>query len=489
MKNIAAIDLGASSGRVFVAKYDGNKIRLELARRFPHNFVTVNNRAYWDYLMLFHEIKEGLAACSHIDSVGIDTWGADFALLDKQGHVLQNPRSYRDLRFSNDNVREAQAMLGGEKWIFENTHRPSHAVNTLYKLYAMKCDEDSALQSADKLLMLPNLFEYLLCGVKHTEYSIASTTQLFNMKNKHWAWPVIDKLGIGRELFTESVDLAGSNLGKVTEEVGKAIGHPNLNVISIAGHDTASAAAAVPSNKHEYTFLSSGTWSLMGICTKEVLCTPEIAVNMISNEGTHDGYYRPTISLEGLWLLQECRRNISKISRDYSFAELTEMAEKTDSCHSFIWVDDFKKSGNYIEKIQEYCRKTNQKVPNTIGEIVRCILESLAMRYRVAYAKLKPYIHWEEVLYMIGGGTQNHLLNQLTADALGIPVVCGSSEASTLGNVIVQLETAGEVRGRTQINDLLGNSFETKRFFPKNKDFFNDYYQKFLELPHNDSKT
>lgn len=486
MKNIAAIDLGASSGRVCIAEFDGNKIRLELVRRFPHNFMTVNGRAYWDYLMLFNEIKEGLAACQQIDSVGIDTWGTDFALLDKQGHVLQNPRSYRDLRFSNDNVREAQAFLGGEEWLFEQTQKPSHEVNTLFKLYAMKNDGDCALHCADKLLMLPNLFEYLLCGVKQTEFSIASTTQLFNMKTKQWAWQIIDKLGIGRELFTQTVDLAGVNLGQVTEEVGKAIGHPNLNVISVAGHDTASAATAVPSEKREYTFLSSGTWSLMGICTNEVLCTPDIAANMISNEGTHDGYYRPTISLEGLWLLQECRRNITKVfGKEYSFAELTEMAENAVSCHSFVFVDDFGKSGNYIEKIQEYCRKTNQKVPSTIGEIVRCILESLAMRYRVAYEKLRPYIHWEEVLYIIGGGTQNNLLNQLTADALGIPVICGASEASTLGNVLVQLEASGEINGRGQMNDLIKNSFETKTFLPKSKAYFDTYYPKYLELINN----
>jgi sugar (pentulose or hexulose) kinase len=378
-------------------------------------------------------------------------------------------------------MEEALEKIGGEEAAFEQTGIASLAYNTLYKLYYMQKSMPSAMQCADKMLLMPNLIEYLFSGVMHTEYSIASTTQLYNMREKVWAKPLIEKLGLSKSLFTE-VDLAGRDLGLLRPDVAKEVGQEKLHIISAPGHDTACAVAAVPAKDEEFTFLSSGTWSLLGISSKKLLEGPSIIRDKISNEGTADGGYRPTVNIIGLWMNQELRRNFAAQGKDYSFVQMTELAAKEKPLQSFIRPDDFMQPGDYPDKIREYCKKTNQPVPETDGALVRCVLESLAMKYRQVYDTLKPFITWEEKLYVVGGGAQNVLLNQFTANALAIPVVAGASEATAVGNVMSQLKALGAYRTREEKCEILAASFGTKEYLPQQKEEWQEAYARFCRL-------
>lgn len=500
-KNVLAFDLGASSGRGMLARFDGEKIVLEEIHRFPHNFSMLNGHAYWNILALMDEMKEGLRKCeSGLYGVGFDTWGVDCGLLTKEGDLVSLPGSYRDPALDDDNMNEAlitlnpkketggstsglleESIRNGEIYTFNQTGIASLAYNTLYKLYYMKKAMPSLLEKTDKILLLPNLIEYFFSGVKHTEYSIASTTQLYNMQEKCWSLPIIDGMGFRRDWFTD-VDLAGRDLGPLRKDVAEEVGQNDLHIISAPGHDTACAVAAVPAKEEEYTFLSSGTWSLMGISSKEMLTGDSIIRDKISNEGTWDGGYRPTVNIIGLWLQQEIRRNFAAAGRDYSFSELAELAAKEKPLQSFIRPDDFMQPGDYPGKIREYCKQTGQPVPETDGALVRCILESLALKYKQTYLSLKPYITWEEKLYIVGGGVQNALLNQFTANALGIPVITGASEATAVGNVMSQLKALGCYSTPQEKCDILAASFDTDTYSPKDNEAWAEAYGRFERL-------
>lgn len=481
-KNVLAFDLGASSGRGMLARFDGRKIILEEIHRFPHNFSTLNGHAYWNILSLMDEMKKGMSLCrEELSGVGFDTWGVDCGFIDREGNLLGLPGSYRDAELDNKNMAEALEKLGGEQYAFSQTGIASLAYNTLYKLYYMKKKMPSILESADKILLMPNLIEYLFSGVMHTEYSIASTTQLYDMRKKIWAKPLIDGIGLSESLFTE-VDLAGRDLGALRPDVAKEVGQEALHIISAPGHDTACAVAAVPAQTEEFTFLSSGTWSLMGIASKTLLEGDAIIRDKISNEGTADGGYRPTVNIIGLWINQELRRNFASQGKDYSFVEMTELAAKEKPLRSFIRPDDFMQPGDYPAKIREYCRQTNQPVPETDGALVRCVLESLALKYRQVYDTLKPFVTWEEKLYIVGGGAQNRLLNQFTANALGIPVVTGASEATAVGNVMSQLKALGAYQTNTEKCEILAASFGTKEFVPQEQEIWQEAYGRFAGL-------
>ena len=383
-KNVLAFDLGASSGRGMLARFDGEKITLEEVHRFPHNFSMLNGHAYWNLLHLMDEMKNGLRKSGKdLSGVGFDTWGVDCGFLSREGDLLAMPGSYRDPGLDDANMREAlialhpngqtgestigaleAAVLDGEKYAFGQTGIASLAYNTIYKLYYMKKHMPSILEQTDTILMMPNLIEYLFSGVKHTEYSIASTSQLYNMEQKCWAKPLLDKLQFDPGWFTE-VDLAGRDLGTLRTDVAKETKQQDLHIISAPGHDTACAVAAVPAEEEQYTFLSSGTWSLMGISSKTMLTGDNIIRDKISNEGTSDGGYRPTVNIIGLWMQQEIRRNFAAEGREYTFPQLAELAAKEKPLQSFIRPDDFMQPGDYPAKIREYCKQTGQPIPQT----------------------------------------------------------------------------------------------------------------------------
>lgn len=481
-KNVLAFDLGASSGRGMLARFDGQKITLEEIHRFPHNFSILQGHAYWNILALMDEMKKGLCLCREpLSGVGFDTWGVDCGMIDREGNLLGLPGSYRDAALDDDNMAEVLEKLGGERYAFEQTGIASLAYNTLYKLYYLKKKMPSLLESADKMLLMPNLIEYLFSGMMHTEYSIASTTQLYDMRKKQWAKPVIDMLDLPERLFTE-VDLAGKDLGALRSDVAAETGQKELHIISAPGHDTACAVAAVPSQTEEFTFLSSGTWSLLGISSKKLLEGEEIIRDKISNEGTADGGYRPTVNIIGLWMNQELRRNFAAQGKQYSFLEMTELAAKEKPLVSFIRPDDFMQPGDYPSKIREYCKQTRQQVPETDGALVRCVLESLALKYRQVYDTLKPFITWEEKIYIVGGGSQNELLNQFTANALGIPVVTGASEATAVGNVMSQLKALGVYQSSAEKCEILAASFRQKEYLPQEQERWQEAYEKYSRL-------
>ena len=481
-KNVLAFDLGASSGRGMLARFDGQKITLEEVHRFPHNFSILNGHAYWNILGLMDEMKKGMSLCKEeLSAVGFDTWGVDCGLLDREGNLLGLPGSYRDIGLDNVNMAEALIKIGGEEYAFEQTGIASLAYNTIYKLYYMKKHMPTVMENASKMLLMPNLIEYLFSGVMHTEYSIASTTQLYDMRRKMWAKPLIEKLGIPERLFTQ-VDLAGRDLGTLRKEVAREVGQEKLRSISAPGHDTACAVAAVPAQTEEFTFLSSGTWSLMGISSKTLLEGKEIIRDKISNEGTADGGYRPTVNIIGLWITQELRRNFATQGKEYSFAEMATLAAKEKPLQCFVRPDDFMQPGDYPVKIREYCKKTGQKIPETDGAVIRCVLESLALKYRQVYDTLKPFITWEEKLYIVGGGIQNELLNQFTANALGIPVITGASEATAVGNVMSQLKALGAYQTNTEKCEILAASFGTREYMPKEQENWQEAYARFCKL-------
>jgi len=478
-ENVLAFDLGASSGRGMLARFDGRKITLEEVHRFPHNFSILNGHAYWNILSLIDEMKKGMRLCKeNLSGVGFDTWGVDCGLIDREGNMLALPGSYRDAALDDANMEEALEKIGGEEYAFQQTGIASLAYNTLYKLYYMQKNMPSIMESADKMLLMPNLIEYFFSGAIHTEYSIASTTQLYDMREKRWAKPLIQKIGLPDKLFTP-VDFAGRDLGLLRGEVAKEVGQERLHIISAPGHDTACAVAAVPAEDEEFTFLSSGTWSLMGISSRKLLEGASIIRDKISNEGTADGGYRPTVNIIGLWINQELRRNFAAQGKNYSFAEMTNLAKKEKPLQSFIRPDDFMQPGDYPAKIREYCKNTGQKIPETDGALVRCVLESLALKYRQVYDTLKPFVTWEEKLYIVGGGSQNELLNQFTANALGIPVITGASEATAAGNVMSQLKALGAYHTREERCEILAASFGTEEFMPKEQDAWQEAYERF----------
>lgn len=481
-KNVVAFDLGASSGRGMLARFDGEKITLEEICRFPHNFTILNGHAYWNILTMYEEIKKGIARCEEdILGIGFDTWGVDCGFLDKEGNLLGFPGSYRDAGLDEVNMNEALKLIGGQKDAFDATGIASLAYNTIYKLYYMQKNMPSLMQQADTLLMMPNLFEYFFSGAKHTEYSIASTTQLYDMQEKKWSEYLITKMRLEPSLFTK-VDFAGTDLGTLRKEIAQETGQKNLHIISAPGHDTACAVAAVPAEDGEYTFLSSGTWSLMGISSKKMLKGDNIIRDKISNEGTADGGYRPTVNIIGLWMQQEIRRNFAAQGRDYSFAEMAELAKKEKPLQSFINPDDFMQPGDYTVKIREYCKETGQPVPQTDGALIRCILESLALKYRQVYESFKPYITWEEKLYVVGGGAQNELLNQFTANALRIPVIAGAGEATAVGNVMAQFKALGVYETNQEKCAILANSFGSKEYLPEEAGAWEEAYERFGRL-------
>lgn len=492
--NVLAFDLGASSGRGMLAKFDGTKITLEEVHRFPHNFSTLNGRAYWNIVSLYEAMKEGMRLCKEpLSGVGFDTWGVDCGMIDREGNLLGMPGSYRDAALDEENMNDVLASLvpeeqdrdkavaTGEKYAFEQTGIASLAYNTLYKLCYLNKAMPEQMAAADKLLFMPNLIEYLFSGVVHSEYSIASTSQLLDMKEKKWASELIRKAGIDPKLLAP-LDYAGKDLGPLRPEIAKEVGQENLHILSVSGHDTACAVAAVPAREEEFTFLSSGTWSLMGISAKTMLTGEQVIRDKISNEGTWDGGYRPTVNIIGLWLNQELRRSFEREGKSYSFAQMNEMAAAEKPLQSFIRPDDFMQPGDYPEKIRAYCEKTGQPVPQTDGALVRCVLESLAMRYRQVYQSLKPYITWEEKLYIVGGGAQNQVLNQFTANALGIPVITGASEATAVGNVMEQLYALGAYKTRAEKCDILAASFETAQYLPQDTGEWDEAYRRFNDL-------
>lgn len=484
-KRVLAFDFGASSGRAIIGCFDGDKITLEEVHRFSNDPVSVGGTVYWDVLRLFYEIKQGIIKAKiagGFDSIGIDTWGVDFGLIDSEGKLMENPVHYRDAR-TVGLVDEAFKTMPKEK-LYGITGIQFMELNTLFQLIALKKYRPWMLERADKMLFMPDLFGYMLTGKMCAEYSIASTSQLIDLDKRTWSKEILDAFGIKESVFAPLVQ-PGTVLGELSKEICEECGVEPVPVISVCGHDTQSAITSVPCEDGDFAFLSSGTWSLFGTeLDKPIVNETSMNIN-ITNEGGFDGSTGFLKNIIGLWLIQESRRQWKREGKEYSYADLEKLALAAEPFKCFIDPDapEFVPHGNIPERVREFCRKTGQYVPETVGEIMRCIYESLAMKYRLTFEKLRECTERDyPVIHVIGGGTKDGLLCQMTANSCDRTVKAGPIEATVMGNVAVQLMSDGSVKNIGQARKIVADSSELKTFEPKDTDKWAGAYEDFLKI-------
>lgn len=484
-KRVLAFDFGASSGRAIIGCFDGDKITLEEVHRFSNDPVSVGGTVYWDVLRLFYEIKQGIIKAKiagGFDSIGIDTWGVDFGLIDSEGKLMENPVHYRDARTAGL-VDEAFKTMPKEK-LYGITGIQFMELNTLFQLISLKKYRPWMLERADKMLFMPDLFGYMLTGKMCAEYSIASTSQLIDLDKRTWSKEILDAFGIKESVFAPLVQ-PGTVLGELSKEVCEECGVDPVPVISVCGHDTQSAITSVPCEDGDFAFLSSGTWSLFGTeLDKPIVNETSMNIN-ITNEGGFDGSTGFLKNIIGLWLIQESRRQWKREGKEYSYADLEKLALAAEPFKCFIDPDapEFVPHGNIPERVREFCRKTGQYVPETVGEIMRCIYESLAMKYRLTFEKLRECTERDyPVIHVIGGGTKDGLLCQMTANSCDRTVKAGPIEATVMGNVAVQLMSDGSVKNIGQARKIVADSSELKTFEPKDTDKWAGAYEDFLKV-------
>lgn len=484
-KRVLAFDFGASSGRAIIGCFDGDKITLEEVHRFSNDPVSVGGTVYWDVLRLFYEIKQGIIKAKiagGFDSIGIDTWGVDFGLIDSEGKLMENPVHYRDAR-TVGLVDEAFKTMPKEK-LYGITGIQFMELNTLFQLISLKKYRPWMLERADKMLFMPDLFGYMLTGKMCAEYSIASTSQLIDLDKRTWSKEILDAFGIKESVFAPLVQ-PGTVLGELSKEICEECGVDPVPVISVCGHDTQSAITSVPCEDGDFAFLSSGTWSLFGTeLDKPIVNETSMNIN-ITNEGGFDGSTGFLKNIIGLWLIQESRRQWKREGKEYSYADLEKLALAAEPFKCFIDPDapEFVPHGNIPERVREFCRKTGQYVPKTVGEIMRCIYESLAMKYRLTFEKLRECTERDyPVIHVIGGGTKDGLLCQMTANSCDRTVKAGPIEATVMGNVAVQLMSDGSVKNIGQARKIVAESSELKTFEPKDTDKWAEAYKDFLKI-------
>lgn len=484
-KRVLAFDFGASSGRAIIGCFDDDKITLEEVHRFSNDPVSVGGTVYWDVLRLFYEIKQGIIKAKiagGFDSIGIDTWGVDFGLIDSEGKLMENPVHYRDAR-TVGLVDEAFKTMPKEK-LYGITGIQFMELNTLFQLISLKKYRPWMLERADKMLFMPDLFGYMLTGKMCAEYSIASTSQLIDLDKRTWSKEILDAFGIKESVFAPLVQ-PGTVLGELSKEICEECGVDPVPVISVCGHDTQSAITSVPCEDGDFAFLSSGTWSLFGTeLDKPIVNETSMNIN-ITNEGGFDGSTGFLKNIIGLWLIQESRRQWKREGKEYSYADLEKLALAAEPFKCFIDPDapEFVPHGNIPERVREFCRKTGQYVPETVGEIMRCIYESLAMKYRLTFEKLRECTERDyPVIHVIGGGTKDGLLCQMTANSCDRTVKAGPIEATVMGNVAVQLMSDGSVENIGQARKIVAESSELKTFEPKDTDKWAGAYEDFLKI-------
>ena len=480
---VFAFDFGASSGRAILGSLENGKIVLEEVHRFDNEPVSINDGFYWDLARLFHEVKQGIRKVKDVDfaSIGVDTWGVDYALIAKNGKLLSNPYNYRDSRTEPAIAAMREKM--SVKELYNKTGIQDMTFNTIYQLLAHKMQEKDMYDIADKFLMMPELFGYLLTGKVYGEKSTASTTALLEPYTKEWNWKLIDEVGLDRALFPELVE-PGTKVGVLKDDICEEIGIDAKNVIAVAGHDTASAIAAVPASEDSFVYISCGTWSLFGTELKSPCISEKSAELDITNETGYGNTTRFLKNIIGLWIIQETRRQFKRDGKEYSYADMEKMAREATAFKCFIDPDDpvFMPPGNQVQRIKDYCKKTGQAVPETDGEVVRCIYESLALKYKHTFNSLKDCTGSDfKAIHMVGGGTKDGFLCQMTADATGTPVIAGPIEATAAGNVAVQLIAAGEIKDLKEARKIIADSFDVVHYEPADSGF-DKAYERYVTL-------
>jgi rhamnulokinase len=483
-----AFDLGAESGRALLGSLDNGRLTLDEQHRFSNPNGRINGHWHWNLLGQWEHLKEGLRKTAKagklIDGIGVDTWGVDFGLITRDGDLLGNPVMYRDSR--TDGVMDEVFAKVGRKRVFDQTGTQFMQFNTLFQLYALKKLSPATLDAADKLLFTPDLLNYLFTGVKKNEFSIASTGQMYDMRQKRWATELIESLGLPTRILADVVP-SGTVIGPLRADVAEECGVATaLTVIAPAAHDTGSAVAAVPAavGSSSWCYISSGTWSLMGVELPEPIINDKSLKYNYTNEGGVGGSTRFLRNIMGLWLVQECRRHWVKEGHDHTYAELTQMAERAVST-ALVDPDHqpFLAPGNMVPKIDAFCQKSNQRCPGSRGEYVRCCLESLALTYRKTLEGLEDILGRKiDTIHIVGGGTQNELLNQMTADACGRRVIAGPVEATAIGNILVQAMAVGAVKSLDDARGIVRASFNVKTYEPRDAKKWDGMYERFRSI-------
>lgn len=484
-KQVLAFDFGASSGRAILGRLEDGKIVMEEVHRFSNDPVMIGDTMYWDTLRQFFEIKQGIIKAKQkggFESVGIDTWGVDFGLLDEQGVLLESAVHYRDDRTVGRQEEVFQKIPKEE--LYHLTGIQFNNFNTIFQLYSLVQDRPWLLERAKTLLLTPDLFNYFLTGEKKAEYTMVTTTQLMDAKKQKWSEEILDALSIPKEIFPEIVS-SGTVVGEISKKICEELGIKPAKVVAVASHDTQSAVVAVPTEEEDFMFISCGTWSLFGTELKKPVINETSFAFDVSNEGGYGDTYTFLKNIIGLWLAQESRRQWIREGKEYGFGELEVMAQQAEPFLSFIDPDspEFNTAGDIPGRIRKFCERTGQKVPETIGDIMCCINQSLALKYRYTLEQIEACTgkHFN-MINMIGGGIQSRLLCQMTASASNRKVLAGPVEATALGNIAVQLISLGEIKDVKEARQIVAKSEQTYEYFPQDKEKWDAAYEKFKTI-------
>jgi rhamnulokinase len=487
-KKFLAFDLGAESGRGVLGLFDGQRLRLDVIHRFANGPVRTLDTLHWDVLHLYNEMVAGLRKCAEqggVDSLGVDTWGVDFALLGRGNTLLGNPRHYRDPH--TEGVMEAAFDRVPRAEVFRQTGIQFMRFNSLFQLLALRRDRSPLLDVAETLLFMPDLFHFLFTGMKVNELTNASTSQMYDPTNRGWASGLLQAFGLPTGILGTLVP-PGRVLGSLRTTLATETGLAPVPVVAPATHDTAAAVAGVPAEGSSWAYISSGTWSLMGVELPAPLINDKALEYNFTNEGGVDGTTRFLKNIMGLWLVQECRRAWERAGKAFSYDELARLAEAAPPFASLVNPDDpgFVLPLNMPTALADFCRKTGQPAPTEPGAVVRCALESLALRYRWVLECLEELTSKRiDAIHVVGGGSQNTLLCQLTADACNRPVLAGPVEATAIGNVLVQAVGLGVLGNLAEAREVVRRSFEVKRYTPRAAEKWQGAYERFLTLlPH-----
>lgn len=483
--SVLAYDLGATSGRALIGRLTDGKLEIEELHRFPNDPVQIGSRLQWDILRLYHEMKQGLIKAKNSDvgpsirSLAIDSWAVDVGFLDKNGELLGNPYHYRD-HHTNGIMEEAFRTVPREE-IFKRTGIQFLQFNTIFQLFALKKAGSTILESAESMLMIPDLLRYFLTGERHGEFSNATTTQLYNPLEQAWDQVLISKLGLNPSIFPD-VKMPGTFVGSLRTSLQEELGVQEIPVIAVAEHDTGSAVAAVPTLTKDFAYLSCGTWSLMGTEVDEPVLSDEALELNFTNEGGVNGTYRLLKNIMGLWILEECRRTWLKAGQQLSYEQMIAEAGRAQPFRSLIDPDAdlFLNPVDMTAAIREFCEQTNQPAPESVGETIRCVLESLALKYRYVLEMTERLSGKQFAgLHMVGGGIKNEMLCQFTANALGKPVWAGPTEGSGIGNILVQYMALGDIADIWEARKIVRDSFPIRTYEPEQNEAWQEAYGRF----------
>ncbi len=488
MKNqsFLAFDIGATSGRSILGTIENGRLQMKELTRFPNQILQIGNHFHWNIYSLFEHLKAGLVAAKkegvEISSIGIDTWGVDFALIAEDGSILGAPYAYRDPHTVG--APEKFFEIVPREKVYDLTGIQVMNFNSLYQLFALSQANNSLLKATKEILFMPDALAYMLTGKKVVEYTIASTSQILNPRTKKFENDLLEKAGVSPSILGEIV-MPGHFIGTLRKDLAEESELGEISVVTVAGHDTASAVAAVPASNQNFAYLSSGTWSLMGIEVKDAIINECTSALNFTNEGGVEGTTRFLKNITGMWILEQCMKEWKKEGITYAYDKIVQMADTVEAFQSLIDPDhtSFASPCCMTKAIQDYCVDTGQIVPQTHPEFVRCIFESMSLKYRNVLEILKELAPFPiEKLHVIGGGSKNPLLNQWTANSIGIPVIAGPSEATAIGNVMIQAKAAGCVDSLQEMREIIRESIHLDEFFPENSIVWKDAYTKFKSI-------